>query len=133
LLALGTLICKAYRKKRQQANSRDAPVTPTPTTTISTTAVRAFILPSKSSDQLLLHATIFPYAETVHLTSVRMRFLRAPIAHRSVGQWPPNRPRARRKQCSISDVDDNRTALIAPSTARFTDLGMSVSLPNFIQ
>jgi hypothetical protein len=62
-----------------------------------------------------------------------MRFVRAPIAHRSVGQWPPNRPRARRKQCSISDVDDHRTALIAPSTARFTDLGMSVSLPNFIQ
>jgi hypothetical protein len=68
--------------------------------------------------------TIFPSAETVHLTSVCMRFLRAPIAHRSVGQWPPNRPRARRKQGLISDVDDNRTALIAPSTARFTDLGI---------
>jgi len=34
---------------------------------------------------------------------------------------------------SASDADDNRTALYAPPTARFTDLGMSVSLPIFIQ
>jgi hypothetical protein len=34
---------------------------------------------------------------------------------------------------SASDVDDNRTALYAPPTARFTELGMSVSLPIFIQ
>jgi hypothetical protein len=34
---------------------------------------------------------------------------------------------------SASDADDNWTALIAPSTARFTDLGMSVSGPTFIQ
>jgi hypothetical protein len=30
---------------------------------------------------------------------------------------------------SVSDADDNLTALYAPPTARFTDLGMSVSLP----
>jgi hypothetical protein len=34
---------------------------------------------------------------------------------------------------SASDADDNRTVLYAPPTARFTDLGMSVSLPTFIQ
>ena len=32
-----------------------------------------------------------------------------------------------------SDADDNRTALCAPPAERFTDLGMSVSLPAFIQ
>jgi hypothetical protein len=34
---------------------------------------------------------------------------------------------------SASDADDNRTALFMPPTARFIDLGMSVSLPTFIQ
>jgi hypothetical protein len=34
---------------------------------------------------------------------------------------------------SASDADDNRTALYAPPTARFTELGMSVSLPILIQ
>jgi hypothetical protein len=31
------------------------------------------------------------------------------------------------------DADDNRTALITPSNARFTDLGMLVSRPTFIE
>jgi hypothetical protein len=34
---------------------------------------------------------------------------------------------------SASDADDNRTALYAPPTARVTELGMSLSLPIFIQ
>jgi len=34
---------------------------------------------------------------------------------------------------SASDADDNRTALYAPPTAQFTELGMSVSLPIYIQ
>jgi hypothetical protein len=34
---------------------------------------------------------------------------------------------------TASDADDNRTALYAPPTARFTELGMSVSIPIFIQ
>jgi hypothetical protein len=40
------VICKAFRKKRQQANSCDAPLASTPATTVSTTGVRAFTLPS---------------------------------------------------------------------------------------
>jgi hypothetical protein len=85
VLALGTLISLAYREKRQQATLRDAPLTSTPTTTISTPAGRAFLLPSSSSTQRLLHATIFPDSEIVHHTSVRMRFMRTPIAHRCIG------------------------------------------------
>jgi hypothetical protein len=46
LLALGILICKAFREKRQQANSCDAPLTSTPTTTISATVGGAFIFRS---------------------------------------------------------------------------------------
>ncbi len=46
LLALGILICQTFRKKRQQANSCDAPLTSTPTNTISATAVGVFILRS---------------------------------------------------------------------------------------
>lgn len=42
-------------------------------------------------------------------------------------------PRPSQTVRSISDADDNQTALWAPPTARFTDLGMSVSLPTFIQ
>ncbi len=42
----------------------------------------AFISPSSPSAQRLLHATIFPSAENVHLTSVRVRFMHTPIAHR---------------------------------------------------
>jgi hypothetical protein len=34
---------------------------------------------------------------------------------------------------SASNADDNWTALIGPSTARFTDLGMSISRPTVIQ
>jgi hypothetical protein len=66
-------------------------VTSTPTTTISTPAGRAFPLPSKSSVQSPLHATIFPDSETVHHRSVRMRFMRTPNAqplHRSTTAEP---------------------------------------------
>jgi hypothetical protein len=46
VLALGRLISFGFRKKRHQADSRDAPLTSTPTTTISATGGRAFPLPS---------------------------------------------------------------------------------------
>ena len=89
VLALGTLISLGYREKRQQADSSDASLTSTPTTTISTPAGRAFLLPSRSSVQSLLHATIFPSSETVHHTSVRMRCMRTPIDHCGIGQRRP--------------------------------------------
>jgi hypothetical protein len=46
VLALGRLISFGFRKERHQADSSDAPLTSTPTTTISTPAGRAFPLPS---------------------------------------------------------------------------------------
>jgi hypothetical protein len=49
VLALGRLISFGFRKKRQQADSSDAHLTSTPTTTISATGGRAFNLQSKSS------------------------------------------------------------------------------------
>jgi hypothetical protein len=91
VLALGRLISFGFRKKRHQADSSDAPLTSNPTTTISTTAGRAFISPSRSSVHRLRHATIFPSVETVHHTSARMRFMRAPIAHCCIGKRRPNR------------------------------------------
>jgi hypothetical protein len=102
---------------------------------------RPLIFPCRPLAEPLIRLGLPPALRTATLTCVRKDCLRgltrAPRLHdrpdRRVGQWPPNRPCARRKQCSISDVDDNRTALIAPSTARFTDPGMSFSLPNFIQ
>jgi hypothetical protein len=62
----------------------------------------AFISPSSSSAQRLLHATIFPSSETVHHTSAGLRFLCTPIAHCCVGQRPPDRPCARRKRFARS-------------------------------
>ena len=75
----------------------------------------AGVLPSRracASPQRLLHATIFPSAETVHHTSVRMRF---PLrANRS----SLRRSRAAEPSCarcqtvrSANDADDNRTVL----------------------
>jgi hypothetical protein len=46
VLALGRLISFVFRKERDQADSLDAPLTSTPTTTISATGGRAFLLPS---------------------------------------------------------------------------------------
>jgi hypothetical protein len=92
VLALGILISLAYREKRQQADLSDASLTSTPITTIGTPAGHAFLLPSKSSVQRLLCATIFPSSETVHHTSVRMRFMRTPIGHCGIGQRWPSRP-----------------------------------------
>jgi hypothetical protein len=46
VLALGRLISFGFRKKRHQADSCDAPLTSTPTTTISATGGHAFLLPS---------------------------------------------------------------------------------------
>jgi hypothetical protein len=46
VLALGRLISFGFRKKRQQADSSDVPLTSTPTTKISATGGRAFISPS---------------------------------------------------------------------------------------
>jgi hypothetical protein len=51
VLALGRLISFGFRKKRHQADSRDAPLTSTPTTTISATGGRDFLLSSRSSVQ----------------------------------------------------------------------------------
>ena len=116
-----------------QAGSRRR-VTSTPTATISPPAGCAFPLPSKSSVQLLPCATIFTDSETVHHASVSMRFMRTPNAHRCISQRRPNRraPVAKKKR-SAGDADDNRTALYAQPTARFTELGMSVSPRIFIQ
>jgi hypothetical protein len=66
---------------------------------------------------------------TVDHTSVGMRFLRAPIAQRCVGQRRPNGRAPVANRALGQHADDNRTALYAPSSARFTELGMSVSLP----
>jgi hypothetical protein len=70
----------------------------------------AFTLPSSSSAQRLLHATIFPSAETVHRTSVRMRFIRTLIVRRCVVQRQPNRRAPVENSASATDEDDNRTA-----------------------
>jgi hypothetical protein len=90
VLALGLLNSLAFRKKRHQADTRDAPLTSTPTTTISATGGGAFILPSSSSVQRLLHATIFPSSETVLSTSADLRFLCTPM-HRSTVEAPRGR------------------------------------------
>ena len=57
VLALGRLISFGFRKKRHQADSRDAALTSTPTTTISATGGRAFFLPSKQSDESFIMFT----------------------------------------------------------------------------
>jgi hypothetical protein len=51
--------------------------------------------------------------------------------HRSTYGRTVLRPLQRER--SAGDADDNRTALYAPPIVRFTELGMSVSLPIFIQ
>ena len=86
---------------------------------------------------------------------------RAPIVYSTLRYFPPPKsrikhpracgPSARRSLANVSvshcrtvvrplqrmrlerDADDNRTALITPSNARFTDLGMLVSRLTFIQ
>ncbi len=90
-------------------------------------------MPSSSSAQCLLHATIFPSAGIVHQRSAGLRLLRTPIARRCVGYWLPTVVRPLKAVRSATDADDNRTALCTPPTARFTDLGMSGSRPTFIQ
>jgi hypothetical protein len=62
-----------------------------------------------------------------------MEFMRTPIAHRCIGQWPLNRRAPLQTVRSISDADHNRTASCAPQTAWFADLGLSITLPIFIQ
>src|SRR6266568_4504387 len=99
----------------------------------------AFIFPSKSSVQRLLHVTIFPRydislirnrASHVNGHALRAHADCSPL-RRSTAAEPSPRPSQTVR--SISDADDNQTALWGPPTARFTDLGMSVSLPTFIQ
>jgi hypothetical protein len=85
VLALGRLTSFGFRRKRHQADSCDAPLTSTPTTTISATGGRAFLLPSSSSTKPPLQTTIFPSTETMRHMSVRTRFLCTPTAHRNVG------------------------------------------------
>jgi hypothetical protein len=109
-MAQDMLIDLAFRKKRRQADSCDAPLTSTPTTTISTPAGRAFPLPSKSSVQCLLHAAIFPDSETVHHTSVRMRFMLTPVARHCIGQLSPNRRAPVANSALGEQRDDKRTA-----------------------
>lgn len=88
LLALGILILFGFHKKRQQADSRDAPLTSTPTTTISATGGGAFI--SRSSNRSncanLDHFCLF--SGTVLHASAGLRFLRTPVSHRCIGQRP---------------------------------------------
>ena len=96
----------------------------------------AGVLPSRracESPQRLLHATIFPSSETVHHTSVRMRFLCAPIAHRCVGQGPPNRraPVANSARPTMRMTIGRHCKRRPPHDLLIW--GMSVSLPTFIQ
>jgi hypothetical protein len=60
-------------------------------------------------------------------SSARRSLADASVSHRRTVVRPLQRMRLER------DADDNRTALIAPSNARFTDLGMLVSRLTFIQ
>jgi hypothetical protein len=90
----------------------------------------AFILPSKSSVQSLLPATIFPSSEAMLLTSTGLRFLCTPIAQRCIGQRQPNHRVPVTTMRSASDADNNQTALDAPPNARFA---LSITLPMFIQ
>src|SRR5258708_10812117 len=75
----GSIDFYAFRRKRQQANSRDAPLTSTATTTISTTVGGAFISPSKSIGNLLscLPSPAFPCATQIHSAVRRNTPLRA--------------------------------------------------------
>src|SRR5713226_952321 len=83
VLAPGRLISFGFRKKRHQADSRDAPLTSTPTTTISATGGRAFLLPSTSTPfgcQLFAERTRILdilSATTVVAISARAIFLRS--------------------------------------------------------
>ena len=86
LLALGTLISLAYREKRQQADLTDASLTSTPTTTISTTVGVAFNLPSFDQGNFAISTVFVAVSETVPRASASLQFLRAPIAHRCIGQ-----------------------------------------------
>jgi hypothetical protein len=69
----------------------------------------AFTLPSKSSVQSVLHATIFPSFETVLRTSAGLRFLRMSTARRRVSQRSPNR------RSPVSHLGDGREAQFAIS------------------
>jgi hypothetical protein len=62
------LISFGFRKKRHRTDSRDAPLTSTPTTTFSATGGRAFLLPSKSNANLLSSSpsSRFPCATQIH-------------------------------------------------------------------
>jgi hypothetical protein len=68
LLALGRLNSFGFRKKRHQADSRDVPLTSTPTTTISAAGGRAFLLPSKPAANPLSHSSppMFRSATRMH-------------------------------------------------------------------
>jgi hypothetical protein len=129
VLALVTLISPGVSGKPPAGDFSRRLVTSTPTTTISTTAGRAFISPSKSSVQRLLHATIFPDSEALHHTSIACdSCARRLITDASVNDGRTV-VRPLQTERSASNADDNRTALYAPPT----ELGMSVSLPIFIQ
>ena len=93
----------------------------------------AFYPAVQSSVQSPPRATIFHSSETALRPTADLQFLRTPIVQHGVGQRPPSRRAPVANVRSASDADDNRTALCMPPTARFTDLGMSVSLPTFIQ
>jgi hypothetical protein len=90
-LALGAL--KAFMSlieapARVPERNRNLRIIPT---TCAPADGRAFISPSSSSGQSLLHATIFSDSKTVHQTSVRMQFMRTLIADRCIRQRRPNR------------------------------------------
>jgi hypothetical protein len=111
----------------QELKTQDTP------TTCAKTEVGAFILPSSSSAQLYSTLRYFPppkpcSARQRACDSSACRLLTAASVN---GRRTVVRPLQTAR--SAHDADDNRTALYAPPTARFTDLGMPVSLPTFIQ
>ncbi|SRR5216684_4501266 len=108
-------------------------VTSTPTTTISTPTGRAFPLPSRSTLNVYSTPRYFsPRKPCITRQCACDSAARRLLTAASVNDGR-TAVRPLQTERSTSDADDNRTASYAPPTARFTELGMSVSLPIFIQ
>jgi hypothetical protein len=133
-----------FEIKRQQANSRDASVTPTPTTTISTPSGRcSYLAVQTSRESSIVFATADvslrypnPFRRSlqyeISALAESLQFVCAPIARWSIAQplsncYAPVANSALDQRCGRQS-----DALRALSTASFTGLGMSVSLPLFV-